>query len=425
MRIHGGSGRRPDRSPKKSFRLLFKSEYGPTELDYPLFPGEPERFNTLVLRAGYNRAWNNWQASQRARSQYMRERFAGDLLRDMGHLVPRARYVHLLLNGLYWGVYLVQERPDAAMQAEHEGGVRDDWDALNSGEVVDGDAEGWDRLFALAGADLSDPEACAAVLALLEQDRFIEYMLVNLALGNIDWPEKNWWAGRNRAEDGPFRFYQWDSELILVNSTDDRIDDAPEGTPGWLFQRLRANEAFVRRFGDLAHRHLLAPGGLLRPEAQVARWVALADEVKPSLEAESARWGDHWRDDRADPEGDLYTVGVHWEAEYSRLVDGFLALRHGAFLEDLRAAGLYPSVGAPVPELEPGAVPAGTEVALVADDPVWHTVDGSDPIGPDGLPAPGALTGPVRVDADVTVLARALSDAGEWSALLEAAWTVE
>ncbi len=37
LQIQGGEGRRPEKSPKHSFRLVFKNEYGPTKLRYPFF----------------------------------------------------------------------------------------------------------------------------------------------------------------------------------------------------------------------------------------------------------------------------------------------------------------------------------------------------------------------------------------------------
>ena len=61
IRLHGGHSRRAEKSPKHSFRLVFKSEYGPGRLEYPLF-GESatQSFNALVLRAGFNNVWNHW-----------------------------------------------------------------------------------------------------------------------------------------------------------------------------------------------------------------------------------------------------------------------------------------------------------------------------------------------------------------------------
>ena len=114
VRIQGGAVRRADRSPKKSFRLLFKSDYGASKLEYPVFPGaDVDKFDTLVLRAHYNRSWANWQDMQRYRSQYVRERYGLDTYREMGHVSGRAQEAHLFINGVYWGLYLLEERHDA------------------------------------------------------------------------------------------------------------------------------------------------------------------------------------------------------------------------------------------------------------------------------------------------------------------------
>ncbi|MHC4324395.1 MAG: lamin tail domain-containing protein, partial [Planctomycetota bacterium] len=66
LRIYGGNPfRGMNLTRKKSFRLLFKREYGPTKLNYRLFdaPDAVERFDTIVLRAGSNAGWNNWGAA--------------------------------------------------------------------------------------------------------------------------------------------------------------------------------------------------------------------------------------------------------------------------------------------------------------------------------------------------------------------------
>ena len=39
LRIQGGWNRRPEESPKHSFRLAFRKKYGAGNLDYPLFAG--------------------------------------------------------------------------------------------------------------------------------------------------------------------------------------------------------------------------------------------------------------------------------------------------------------------------------------------------------------------------------------------------
>ena len=130
IRIHGFSWRFHRNTPKHSFRLEFRDEYGPTKLDYPLFPGcAVDRFDSIVLRAQGGRAWAGLQNPEQA--QYIRDVFARDTARDMGKVDGHAAYVQLYLNGLYWGLYHAVERPDAQMGEEYFGGSDADYDALN------------------------------------------------------------------------------------------------------------------------------------------------------------------------------------------------------------------------------------------------------------------------------------------------------
>jgi len=424
LRIHGGAGRRPDRSPKKSFRLAFRGDYGDGMLDVPLFLAEDDhalvqvdRFDTLVLRAGYNRSWGHFEHIQRRRAQYLHEALGGRLHRQMGRPAPRVRLVHLFVDGLYWGVYQAEERPDAAFMAQHFGGEEDEYDSLNVGEPSKGDAIAWQELLAVVRQDLSDDANYAAVEARLDVDAFIDYHLLQLTLGNIDWPRKNWWAGRHR-DGGRFHFFMWDAELTMSNTTDSRIEAAEPDGPGEIFQALRAQPEFIVRFGDAVQAHLVEPDGALYPDNWAATWFDLDPAVRSLMVAESARWGDHWRDVRGDPEADLYTVDAYWDAENARVPDFYIPRRTPIVVEQLRAAGLYPSVEPPILTPSAGEVAVGTSVLGTGSGEVWATLDGGDPRAPGGAVAEGAFridVEPVSIDADATLTVRTRS--GEaWSA---------
>ena len=347
IRVHGAGSRKPERSPKKSLRLMFKKEYGPGKLDYPVYADSPvQRFDTLVLRARYNRSWLHYQASQRGRAQYVRERFAADTQRVMGHLSPRARQVHLFLNGLYWGIYLLQERPDASFQAAHLGGLEEEYDAINAGTATDGDRVAWEQMMQLAAAGLESTEAYEQIQTMLDIDNYIDYMLLSLVLGNVDWPDRNWYAARHRSETGKFRFFNWDAELTLRNTADNLIDFDDPDSPGLLFQYLRVNGDFRARFAERAVMHLTGDGALTSA-AMIERWTAIADGVDDAIVAESARWGDHYRDSRDDPEGELYTYHDHWLPERERIIERYFPVRPGIAIEQFIAAGLYPDPAAP------------------------------------------------------------------------------
>ena len=68
----------------------------------------------------------------------------------MGRLASHTTYVHLYLNGRYWGLYRPTERPSAPFLAAHLGGTKEDYDALNSGEAIDGDRAAWETLQSLS-----------------------------------------------------------------------------------------------------------------------------------------------------------------------------------------------------------------------------------------------------------------------------------
>ena len=57
----------------------------------------------------------------------------------LDHPQPAAhgRFLHIYINGVYWGVYNVVERPDAGFAESYiEGANRDLWEGQNSGNTI-------------------------------------------------------------------------------------------------------------------------------------------------------------------------------------------------------------------------------------------------------------------------------------------------
>jgi hypothetical protein len=103
IRIQGGESRNPQKCPKHSLGLRFRSEYGPSRLEFPLFDGGPvESFDSLELRGFFNNAWTHWDPGQRQRTQYIRDQWMHDSLLDMGNAdAGRGLYVHPWSSGPY------------------------------------------------------------------------------------------------------------------------------------------------------------------------------------------------------------------------------------------------------------------------------------------------------------------------------------
>ena len=341
IEIHGWGWRYHSSTLKHSFRLQFKQEYGAAKLEYPWFVDAPvDRFDSIVLRAGGSKTWLDFRDP--AQAQYLHDAFARDTARAMGKVDGHATFVHLYLNGLYWGLYDPVERPDAGFGEEYFGGDDADYDAINrrttTNEAIDGDLEAYNTLLALADADLSRPANYAAVEAMLDLDDLIDYMLIHQYTVNRDGPccfESNNMRGIRKREDGAqFRFFVWDMEYSLWDATDPtNVDIDVAGAIAHVYTRLRENPMFTARYAARARMHLTGDGALT-PAATAARYEARANEIYDPLVAESARWGDTYREVP-------YTRDVEWADEYTRLMDDYFPNRTEQLIEQLTAAGLY------------------------------------------------------------------------------------
>lgn len=341
VRIHGYGWRPHSNTMKHSFRLEFRRDYGEPKLEYPLFPDAPvDRFDSIVLRSQGSRGWQDFRDPEQA--QYIRDAFARDTALAMGKADGHAAYVHLFLNGLYWGLYMAVERPDADFGAEYFGGDADEYDAINrrtsTNEAIDGDLEAYNRLVALADEDLTVQANYDAVAALVDVDDLIDYMLIHQFTSNRDGPERfshnNMRGVRRRVAGERFRFFVWDMEYSLWNAEDNvNIDVDVPGSASHVYAQLRTNEDFRRRYAERAAAHLGAGGALSADEAS-ARYEARAEEVFDAVVAESARWGDT---DREVP----YTRDVEWAEERRRLTEEYFPYRTSSLVNQLREAGLY------------------------------------------------------------------------------------
>ncbi|MFC1766191.1 LamG-like jellyroll fold domain-containing protein, partial [Planctomycetota bacterium] len=228
LRIQGGHTRLPSKNPKHSFRVLFKAGYGAGKMRTPLFgPHAAVEFDNIVLRAGGNQSWlhhNTFKGDNRGRAQFIRDQWAKDVQKAMGGLASGNIYAHLYINGLYWGLYNPTERPDAAFAATYLGGEKEQYDALNSGEVLEGDSGAYNVMFSAANAGLTSRTAYEAFAERLDIPAFIDYMMIHQFGGDLDWDHHNWYAfARREPIPGPFYFASWDSEFIFINDREDGV----------------------------------------------------------------------------------------------------------------------------------------------------------------------------------------------------------
>jgi hypothetical protein len=434
VQMHGGAFRSHTLSRKHSLRLVFKGIYeGNTKLDFPLFGEDAATsFDTLVLRMDSNDGYS-WNTTG-PKAQYARDEWGRRTQADLGQPTSHGERVHLYINGVYWGLYNPVERPDGAFAASYYGGEKEEWDAINTGEVLDGNITAWNTLVSLsqavtsASSEAARTAAYMRVLGLnpdgtenpsfatyLDAINYADYLLVNFYGGNNDWPQRNWFAARRRVPDSQgFVFHMWDAEWTLGLQSDINTNrlgvNVGAGAP---YSNLKNSQEFRVLFGDRVHRAMFNNGPLTSAES-IARYQEIVGEIPQAIVAESARWGDMHR-------STPYTK-AGWQNEINNVVSFFNG-RNNVLLQQLRTAGLYPTVVAPTFNQHGGQVPTGFNLNITAPaGTIWYTLDGSDPRAIGGAVSPTAIqyTGsPIPIIGGVTAKARVLSG-GQWSALNEA-----
>ncbi|MDP6634354.1 MAG: lamin tail domain-containing protein, partial [Phycisphaerae bacterium] len=423
VRIYGGVGRNSS-FEKHTLRLLFKSDYGDTKLRYPLFGEDAtDEFDTIILRAGFNNTWHRHSGGEENRAQYIRDEWIRQTQLDMDQIGLAGTFVHLYINGLYWGLYNPVERANADFASSYLGGVKEDYDALNSypRKVVDGTADAW-----IETQNRSDeiPVDYDRVAEYVDIPNLIDYMLVNFYGGNQDWDDHNWYSVRKREDLAEWKFISWDSERILESITgSNRTGINQHNKPSNIYAGLRSLLEFQVEFADRAHMHLFN-GGVLTPAATTARYQELATFIDRAIVGESARWGDSSR--TSDP----YTRDDEWVAERDRLLYQYFPQRTNVLLGFLRGAGLYPNLDAPVFRIG-GSYQHGGEISHAAllsmssgAGTIYYTTDGTDPRA-----SGGAVNGTQYSGGNITltqptrVRARRY-DNGEWSALNDATYYI-
>lgn len=424
LRIQGGAGRW-EYMPKHSFRLFFKAVYGATKLEYQFFPNSPVvAFDTLVLRAGVDRSFaGHPDTADLRQTTYTRDPWLRASQIAVSGVGVHGRFVHLYINGLYWGLYNVVERPDASFAAAYYGGDKAEWATASHGGPVSGQMDRFNVLMQLAQAgELDDPTKYATMLEFIDPVQFSDYLIINWYAGNTDWPENNWYAnvqypaGRNL-------FFSWDGEQTwdegaLIHLGPDSVDGAPfPNVIKQVFQALMGNADFRQTFADRLYRQL-QPDGALSDQQAMQRWQTITAPLANAIVAESARWGDARY---ADP----ITL-----SDWQRASANVLAQMRGngdKLLRLARAAGYYPQLDPP--QFEPMVTTFDDHVPVTmaaAAGEIYYTTDGSDPrLAGSGAIAPTAqlYQAPLALTTATVVKARSrevdTSGRVSWSALQE------
>lgn len=385
---------------KNSLRLSFRDEFGSKKLHTQLFKrarlhgaAAVEEIDRVVLRAGNNRSWaRSWNPD---RTTYTTDQWFRDTQLALTGVGARGNFVHLYIDGLYWGLYNPTERPDEWFTSAHQGGEPEHWFAISHGGPKDGDPSRYDELFdEIIRSDLKQLDNFETLLKYLDLDNFCDYLLLHWYAGVMDWPSNNWWAGMRTLPEGPLQYFAWDGEWSFATKgagSPDRPEVHPDfraqkakgsgSASARLFNGIKESPEFMLHLADRSYR-ALALDGALSDDAARERWAILNEVVFDAVVAESARWGDAvTRNGEATRMRD-----EDWQNE-AAFTDAYMQGAARDLLEHMRGQGYYPSIDPPglsyagvaveTRRLIVDALPV--EIQFVGDGPLFYTLDGSDP----------------------------------------------
>ena len=362
--------------PKKSFRIGFRSQYGDTKLNYPMFDGfdykhypPTDRFDVMDLRSGSH--------DMQSRGAYMSNRFTDDSMLEMGNLAPHGRFVHVYLNGIYWGQYHLRERWNADMASSYFGGPKADYDAVNLNDgfrndekVYDGTGVLWNEVKELARSsnawELNENHIDFANL--------IDFMLLWVSGDS----ESEVRLLGSKAQGQPFRFQMKDADGFLRNPGKAVNHPGPHNLMSSSL--IRKNPDYAMLVADRIHLHFFNDGALT-PERNIARLQKRVDEARLGFIAESARWGSRFREYQS------------WLDYQKSLINNHFPRLTENMIKKFRAAGMYPSLISPVFNQHGGSIPVGSGITMSTNTfAIYYTTDGSDPRFSGGAINPQAIS---------------------------------
>jgi hypothetical protein len=240
---------------KRSFRINFKKSAGGTLnsdiLKFAPLNGDSAAtagIEQFVLRSGNNRSWaRNWNPNI---TTYTEDQWYRDSQIAMSCYGSHGTFAHLYINGIYWGLYNIAERPteafhnlyykviegisdkatppysDTNLTKDNFFNIKADPTDIRyrpdkPATLVQTASARWNYFVKeLLFKDMTVSQNYEELKSYLDTESFIDLIILSWYNGMTDWPGNNWFAGyqfpasKNGVTSAPTRikFFGWDAE---------------------------------------------------------------------------------------------------------------------------------------------------------------------------------------------------------------------
>ena len=325
VRISGAYSRRNN---CKSLKIYAREEYDDKEqIEYNLFKNLKKNENSNEYIEQFKRIKLRNSGSD-FKYTLFKDALVHSIVENTSIATQAYRPSVLFINGEYWGIHNIRENLDEYYVESHYGVdknnviiIDDDTSEkrmyVNVGQ--ENDIESYDNIIKFVQEnDMSVQENYEYIKTKIDIENFIQYIVAQTYINNIDWPQNNVkvWRSRNIAsdlneenyEDGKWRWMLFDTDLSFNDYKSIRLEyilnpnitleHIPESEIWaytkdyeWSFiliQNLFKNEGFKNEFVDTFNYY---QDTIFSPENVIEKINEMALVLEPEIEEHFNRWG--------------------------------------------------------------------------------------------------------------------------------------
>ena len=246
IKIRGFSTRM---QPGKSFNVYAKKRFGKKTIQSILFENNYDMNHNLID------TYKSFALRNVFSEERIRDEFANKLLHERREFqsITDTRKCVLFLNGEYWGFYVMIEKFSENYIQSHFGVPSDYVTLIKEGELANGEQTEFDNyknfMNEYSQKNLTDELLYEEIQKVIDLDSFIEYFVIGIYLGTMDWPGHNdgvWRYTGNKIEnnkfsDGKWRYISYDFDYTMGAGSFGRRG-AEEVKPGYTIDNLKGIE---------------------------------------------------------------------------------------------------------------------------------------------------------------------------------------